>query len=346
MIVSKTDEKVYYPKRKIDYLVLSLEYKYSECHSNNEMYFYQSKQAFTKSLDCDLYFEARNRKTNQIEACILGYKTKYEGYFKYNQITSLMVDKLSFNTVEALMKLLHYIESMYKVFTNFPTLVLTDLDITLKKHLDNLVSFYEIHDRYKERNYYVNDEAFNLKVYGIAFNYDDGYTYEDERAIYLDKDFEVFNKYGADDTFEVQAENDCWPVPTYKYMEEEDNNLVYFNDEPPIGLVRFNKLYYKNKVVGYFVYDTGIDEIENKRVPVAYIYDMYIDPQDDFKFKVLKYILNYIKFNTFKWLTSYFVTYKLNDGKDVFCNCLIVKFSCLIVLLALDNSFFKLLISL
>ena len=325
MIVSKTDEKVYYPKRKIDDLVLSLEYKYSECHSSNEIYFYQSNQAFTKYLDYDLYFEARNRRTNQIEACILGYKTKYEGFFLHYQITSLMIDKLSFNNVEALMKLFHYMGSIYTVISNFPILVLTDLDDILRNHLKGLISFYDLHDRYKLRNLYVSDEAFNLKIFGIGFNSDDGYTYEDERSIFLDKDFTIFDKYDADDTFEVEADNDCWPVPSYSYVDED--NIVYLNEKYPIGLVRFNKLFYKNKVVGYFVYDTNFDEIDNKYVPVSYIYDMYIDLQDDFKYKVLEYILNYIRLNTFKWLTSYFVAYKLNDGKDVLCNCLIERFN-------------------
>lgn len=74
----------------------------------------------------------------------------------------------------------------------------------------------------------------------------------------------------------------------------------------------------------------GIDEIDNNHVPVAYIYDIYIDSRDEFKYKVLDYILNYIKYYTFKHLCAYFVLYKLNDGKDVLCNCLINKYNAIV----------------
>ena len=327
MIVKDTTEKVYYPKRKIDDLVLSLEYKYSDCHSNNEIYFYQSKHTFSKDTNYDLYFEARNRKTSLIEACILGYTTKYEGFFVYYQIRSVIIDKLSFSSVEALMKLLHYMESIYYVIINFPTLVITDLDDDLKRFINGKTTIVDLHERYNQKFYYVDDEAFNLSVYGIFFNADDDYTYEDKRAIFLDNDFTLFNKYDADDTFYVQEEGIWWDVPMYKFSDETDGDLVYLNEEQPVGFVRFNKLFYKNKVVGYYVYDIGLDKVEDKFVMVTYIYDMYIDSKDDFKYKVLNYILNYIKFNTYKWLPSYFVMYKLNDGKDAVCNCLIDRFN-------------------
>lgn len=54
---------------------------------------------------------------------------------------------------------------------------------------------------------------------------------------------------------------------------------------------------------------------------------MYIDPKDEFKYKVLEYMLDYIKINSFKWLGMYFVLYKINDGKDSLCNCLLDRFN-------------------
>ena len=329
MIVKNTLEKVYYPKRKIGDLVLSLEYKYSECHSNDEIYFYQAKHVFTRDTDYDLYFEARNWKTNLVEACILGYRTKYEGFLVHYKLQSVIVDKLSFNNVEALLKLLHYMGSIYTVMVDFPTIVITDLDEILKEHLNGRIHIMNLHDtfRYNEKSTFVDEEAFNLKVYGLHFNYEDGYKYNDERAIFLDKDFTVFDKYSAEDTFAVEGDGIYWGVPVYDSEDEDDGHLVYLNEEPPLYLVRFNKLFYKNKVVGYFVYDFGLDIVENVYTPVTYIYDMYIDSVDEFKYKVLEFILNYIKFNTYEWLVSDFVMYKLNDDKDVVCKCLIDRFN-------------------
>ena len=327
MIVSRCNVKVLYPKRKIGDTVLSLEYKYSECHSDNEIYYYSSNHLLTKKLEYDFYFEARNRKTNNLEAAMLCYFPNFSDLSKRFGNNALIVNKLSFSNEEALKKIFYYINSIISINKFISEIYILDLDEKQKSILNKIVDLYDMHKMHNQRFFYNSDEAYNMKIYALVIKFYDNYEYEDNRIIKLDSDFSIKQNSFADDVFWVKEENVDWPVPVYKYLDEEDDELAYLNEEYPVGYGSFNKLYYKNKIVGYFWYDLGFDYIENNYVPVAYFYDMYINSKDDSKYKVLEFMLNYIKYNSFKWLGMYFVLYKLNDGKDSLCKFLIDKFN-------------------
>lgn len=328
MIKKGSIEKVYYPKRKINNLVLSLEYEYSECHSDNETYYYKSKYTFSKEMKSDLYFEAINQETNKIEACILCSFISSKDILIFENDKTLMIDKMSFNNKGSLIKLLYYVQSVININHKLSSLSMIVVDDDFKNTFNDAISFYNLHDKYSQRSFYKSDEAYKLQIYNIWVMND--YSYEDAMDILLDDGFKILNNLPADDTFLIEEGNISWAIPAYNNCDENDGDLVYFNDEYPIGLVPLNRIYYNNKIAGYFVFDIGIDEIDNNHVPVAYIYDIYIDSRDELKYKVLDNILNYIKYYTFKHLCAYFVLYKLNDGKDALCNCLVGKYNAIV----------------
>ena len=325
MIKNGSLEKVYYPKMEVKDLVLSLEYKYSECHSDNESYYYKSKYAFSKEKPYDYYFEARNKETKKIEACILCSFISLKDILIFENDKTLMIDKLSFNRTDSLIKLLYYVQSVMDINNKLSSLSMIDVDASLKDMFNDTISFYDFHNKYSQRDFYKSEDVYKLKLYNVrvigVFNY------EDSRNIFLDNHFTLSNNLYTDDTFLIEEGKVSWAIPAYNHCDENDGDLVYFNEELPIGLVPFNRVYYDNQIIGYFVFDMGVDFINNDYVAVAYIYDMYIDSRDEFKYNVLEYILNYIKYYSFKFLCMYFVLYKLNDGKDTLCNCLVKKYN-------------------